>query len=375
MIKKLLILVLVIGFVSCEKESKPEGFVVNASIDESVNGKVAKLTNVDPKNPYVLDTALVSNGNVTFKGNVKQPDMFVLTIDGVSGSLPMMIENKSIEVNLYEGELHNSIINGSKENDIYKTFRDNTGPLREYNQTLGETYRKAQLSDDKATMQAVKKKFDSLVEINTQESIKIIKENNDLVISVFMLQNFLQSKKIDSKQASEILNSFTDEVKKSRAAQEVKDIIEASLTTEIGSVAPNFSAPDPDGKIISLQDIKGKVTIIDFWAAWCGPCRRENPNVVKVYNKYHDKGLEIIGVSLDGTKRQNNPKDAWVNAIASDSLNWHHVSNLNYFNDPVAKLYNINSIPATFILDENGKIIAKNLRGSALEQKISELLD
>ena len=126
--------------------------------------------------------------------------------------------------------------------------------------------------------------------------------------------------------------------------------------------------------MVSLNDVKGKVTIIDFWAAWCGPCRRENPNVVRIYNKYHDQGLEIIGVSLDGTRNQKDPKNAWLNAIKKDELTWTHVSNLQYFQDPVAQLYNINAIPATFILDEKGKIVAKNLRGRALELKVQELL-
>ena len=145
--------------------------------------------------------------------------------------------------------------------------------------------------------------------------------------------------------------------------------------TEIGQKAPSFSAPSTDGKMIALNDIMGKVTIVDFWAAWCGPCRRENPNVVQVYEKYHDKGLEIISVSLDGNRRQQDPKAAWLQAIEDDKLNWHHVSNLNYFNDPVAKAYNIKSIPATFILDEKGNILAKNLRGNNLENKIAELLN
>ncbi|MDO1499000.1 TlpA disulfide reductase family protein [Winogradskyella maritima] len=108
---------------------------------------------------------------------------------------------------------------------------------------------------------------------------------------------------------------------------------------------------------MALADVLGKVTLIDFWAAWCKPCRAENPNVVSVYNKYHEKGLNIIGVSLDRTA------DAWKKAIEDDGLTWNHVSHVAYFNDPIAKLYNVNAIPAAFLLDENGVIIAKNLRG------------
>ena len=145
--------------------------------------------------------------------------------------------------------------------------------------------------------------------------------------------------------------------------------------TDIGKPAPDFTAPTDDGRTLALKDALGKVTIIDFWASWCGPCRRENPNVVKVYEKYHDKGLEIIGVSLDGNSRQADPRGLWLKAIEQDKLTWKHVSNLKYFNDPVAQAYNVRSIPATYILDEKGIIVAKNLRGAALEAKIAELLN
>jgi peroxiredoxin len=150
---------------------------------------------------------------------------------------------------------------------------------------------------------------------------------------------------------------------------------EREESISIGRKAPDFTSVDTNGKLVSLEAIKGKVTIIDFWAAWCGPCRRENPNLVRIYEKYHDKGLEIIGVSLDGNPRQKGAKDAWLNAIQKDNLTWYHVSNLQYFNDPIAKQFNINSIPATFIIDEDGLIVAKNLRGQALEDKIEELLN
>ena len=134
-------------------------------------------------------------------------------------------------------------------------------------------------------------------------------------------------------------------------------------------MAPDFSAPSPSGKLLALNDVKGKATLIDFWAAWCRPCRAENPNVVKVYNKYKGKGLSIIGVSLDKTA------EAWKKAIDDDGLEWHHVSNIAYFDDAIAKLYNVDAIPATFLLDENGVIVAKNLRGPALEARISEMLN
>ena len=139
---------------------------------------------------------------------------------------------------------------------------------------------------------------------------------------------------------------------------------------EVGQKAPEFSAPSPDGKQISLKESLGKVTIIDFWASWCGPCRKENPNVVALYNEFHTQGLNIIGVSLD----RPGQADKWKKAIADDKLTWNQVSNLKFWEEPIAATYGVKSIPATFILDANGVIVAKDLRGDALKAKVKELL-
>ncbi|HLP63620.1 TlpA disulfide reductase family protein [Flavobacterium sp.] len=134
-------------------------------------------------------------------------------------------------------------------------------------------------------------------------------------------------------------------------------------------MAPDFSAKTPTGKVVSLKESLGKVTIIDFWASWCGPCRAENPNVVALYNKYHSKGLNIIGVSLDDNAEQ------WKKAIASDQLTWTHVSNLKRWREPIAILYEVEQIPCTFLLDSSGKVIGKDVMGAELEERIQSLLE
>lgn len=138
-------------------------------------------------------------------------------------------------------------------------------------------------------------------------------------------------------------------------------------TTGSGSEAPEITLPDPDGKTQKLTSLRGKIVLLDFWAAWCGPCRRENPSLVAAYAKYHDKGFEIFQVSLDKTKSE------WVAAIKQDGLNWIHVSDLKFWNSPVARQYGIQSIPANFLLDKEGRIIARDLRGGALEEELAKL--
>ena len=150
---------------------------------------------------------------------------------------------------------------------------------------------------------------------------------------------------------------------------------EIIAATHLGKVAPNFSAPNPNGKIIDLNSVKGKATLIHFWSSWFKASRRENARLVQIYDTYHDKGLEMIGVSLDGNTNQKHPKSDWKNAIKEDQLIWSQISNLNYFNDTISKTYNIRSLPATFLLDSEGVIVGKNLKGNSLEKKLQELLN
>ncbi|WP_250432559.1 TlpA disulfide reductase family protein [Hanstruepera flava] len=373
MIKKILVAALVLFTISCEKEN--DSFLIKGKIDSFYSGRKIKLVKLDRIKTVTIDSTIITNGKLELKGSVESPDLYYIFIDNYKGSFPLIVENETMNIEFNKDTIANSIVTGSKENDIFKIYQDFAKPLRDQNAKLNQQFRVAQANNDMQTMQQIRAKYDSLVKVNNDKSIENIKKYNNAAISAVMLEDFLNAKVVTAKEAEEIYNTFTQDVKNTRSGKEIKRIVDATIATEIGSVAPEFSGTTPEGKTIALNDIRGKVTIVDFWASWCGPCRKENPNVVKVYNKYHEKGLEIIGISLDGNKRQNNPKEAWLKAIETDSLDWHHVSNLQYFNDPIAKLYNINAIPATFILDENGKIVAKNLRGPALEQKISELLD
>ncbi|MGJ8549305.1 redoxin domain-containing protein [Winogradskyella wichelsiae] len=363
-------------FLGCKSEPKRTDFIINGTAKDVYNGVRAYLK-VKQQNgrARVIDTAIVVNEKFTFTGNVLNPTFSLIAINSVNGELDFMLENNQIDININKSDIKQSTIIGSESHADYKIYRDNILELVKETKRLKMQLRNRKIRDSIS-------KLHKIAEKKQQEApINFIDTHRDSYYSLTLMEQEISKNNADIEAYLKAFNNLDSDIKSSTKGNAIKINLEKSLADylktaqiEIGKVAPNFEAPNLDGKMVSLNDVKGKVTIIDFWAAWCGPCRRENPNVVRIYNKYHDQGLEIIGVSLDGTRNQKDPKNAWLNAIKKDELTWTHVSNLQYFQDPVAQLYNINAIPATFILDEKGKIVAKNLRGRALELKVQELL-
>lgn len=367
-------------FTACNKEvKKTDGYLINGIAKGVYNGMRVHLKSAGDRGRQTpQDTAIVMNETFKFEGKIDYPQMWYLTVDNVAGILPIMIENETIDINLNKDNIETTTISGSKSNEALSEYSKKIKKLMDKRMNLDRKLRPQINPTDSVGKTKITEDFEKIEKELQEFPFQFLKENNDTYFSLSLIENILKGNPEDLEPIDNAYANLNSAIKNSTYGQIVKEDIEALkkknenlAMLNIGKEAPNFSAPDPDGKQVSLKEIRGKVTIIDFWASWCAPCRRENPNVVKVYNKYHDKGLEIIGVSLDKTGQ----KDNWLKAIEKDKLTWHHVSNLQYFNEPVAQLYNIQAIPATFILDVDGKIVAKNLRGQALEDKIAEILN
>ncbi|WP_296383844.1 TlpA disulfide reductase family protein [Winogradskyella sp.] len=381
---KRILTIAIIGLllVGCKEDNRTD-YVINGKAEGVYNGVRVYLKTLDFKTARerIIDTAIVMNEKFSFQGALEYPELRFLTVNSVAGRLSILIENNDIDININKDNISTSSITGSA---IHKAFQDYEAEFFEFQKEVKAIipeYRKSQNSTNKQYKDSLTDVLQKSKEELTLFPINYIKRNNTDYLSLIILEQEVDKGTNNIKICKETFENLDKKLKNypmgNKLGLKINDLNQIYLRTahlEVGNLAPDFKAPTPNGKIVSLNELKGKVTIIDFWAAWCGPCRRENPNVVRVYEKYHDKGLEIIGVSLDGQSRQQNPKKAWLDAIEKDKLTWNHVSNLKYFNDPIAKLYNITAIPATYILDSEGKIVATNLRGKALELKVKELL-
>lgn len=373
--KFLLGLITTFALVSCNQ--KPEGYEINGTLTGDVeDGTAVYLKAIgDDNQPTPIDTATVTNGTFQFAGTAGLPEMHYIFIDKTPGYTAVILENGEIDFSAQKDSLGFAKISGTPQNDIFADYLKQSKGISERANSIQADMQKATASRDQATINALQEEMGELQEEYKNFELNYIKNNPNGLISALLVDRALASRQLTAEEIRALYDGLSPEIKETKAAKGVLERLtefekkaETAKSTDIGAVAPEFSAPDPDGNQIALSDVKGKLTLIDFWAAWCKPCRAENPNVVSVYNKYHDKGLNIIGVSLD------RKADDWKKAISADNLNWNQVSNVAYFNDPVAKLYNVDAIPAAFLLDENGVIVAKNLRGPALEAKVAELL-
>jgi peroxiredoxin len=340
-------------------------FLIKGSIEGVDTGKVymLKLVNGQPQN---VDTADVTEGKFTFKGNMETPDLRILRLDEREYFAQFFLENSDVEIKAKKDSLRATRITGSPSQDIFKIYITEMEKFGKEMAGLQQRYQNAAQSGNTEEIEKARIDYQSMTDNNKVYSKNFVKEHSNSVVSAFIvfagMVDQLKDDELDS-----IVSNFSPEIGNSEYIIKLKEIVAERKKTAIGNTAPDFTMNTPDDKPIMLSSLRGKTVLIDFWASWCGPCRQENPNVVKLYQQYHEKGFEILGVSLDKSK------DDWVNAIKDDKLEWLHVSDLQYWQSSAAALYNVKAIPQSFLIDQDGKIIAKGLRGEALANKLAEI--
>ncbi|GAK94121.1 thiol:disulfide interchange protein [Nonlabens ulvanivorans] len=371
----LLPIIALLLIVSCKTEPKNDNtHFIEGAAPGVYNGMRVYLNKLNTtNNPMIIDTAVVMNEKFYFDKGDKTDfaEVRFLSMDTGNDRMIFIEGDEALSITLNQDSLWASSVTGSEENRILYEFRADQAAYQkrtnEFKTARGDAYR----SGDQQKGDDITKTWMNAEEAYKSEVFNIVNSNPDKLVSSMIIGDLVNSKLIDTDKALKLFNVLEGDVKESSITKSLESYLTKFTTTAIGAKAPIFEGKTPDGDVLKLEDVMGKVTLIDFWASWCGPCRRENPpNVVKAYKEYHDKGFNIISVSLD----RQNADAAWKAAIEKDEMDWYHISRLMYWQDPIAKLYNVTSIPATFLLDENGVIIAKDLRGQALHNKLSELL-
>jgi peroxiredoxin len=302
------------------------------------------------------------------EGTVAEPAIYKLGFENQEGIM-LVVDNNTIEVTADSGKVAQTYtVKGSKDSELIQQLNKIMQSMQENATALNQQFQEASSSGNQAEAKRLQEQFMALQQENQNQLKAFVKANPSSVVSVYTAGNILN---LDEQYT--FIDSMNTTFKAALPNSKYTKFLDARLSkmrsTAMGSAAPDIKLPSPNGQEIALTSLRGKYVLIDFWASWCGPCRKENPNVVRMYNKYKDKGFEIFGVSLDQDRAK------WLKAIENDKLTWPHVSDLKGWESAAASLYGITAIPQTVLLDKEGKIIAKNLRGEALEAKLASLLN
>jgi len=340
-------------------------------------GSPAKMYLVFNKgNERIIDSAIMVKGTFEIAGTIEEPAQGILILDNEGVGIQQLSAPDMISLFVEKGNIHvdskdslgNAVLGGTPLNVDQQKLNTLLGDVNTKHQALMAAYAAAS-DEEKATesfQQTIAQKYNGIVDEARAIHHEFIRSHPKSLVSLTILIE-LAGEDPDANEISPLLTGLSKELRAKPQAQALAE----QLKVAVGAVAPLFTQTDTIGKPISLESFRGTYVLLDFWASWCGPCRQENPNLVNAYQKFKDKNFTVIGVSLD---RQNG-KDAWLKAIHDDKLPWTQVSDLNSWKNEVALLYNVRAIPKNFLIGPDGKILATNLRGEDLHNRLTELLE
>ncbi len=348
---------------SCNSEPQ---YKITGTIEGLTSG-TALLQKGNQRTPITVDSVSFEKGKFVFKGAVPEPDFYIIKFADTLGVIPLLLENKEITINVHIDSIYDADIKGSESTTKFIEFDRNLGDFEMKFRDLYEEYVQANMSGDAAKVKEIEEQYEGIETEQMDYMKNFVKSNSKLFVGPFVTSQYLMVQ-IEHTELEQIAAEFDTTMNSSKYMVMINDRIGTMKRVAIGQPFVDFTLNDTTNTPVALSSVIGqKYVLIDFWAAWCGPCRHENPTLVKNYAKYKDKGFEIFGVSFDKSR------DAWIKAIQEDGIIWPQVSDLKYWDCEAGKLYGVRGIPHNVLIDKDGIIIAKNLRGDDLGAKLEEI--
>jgi peroxiredoxin len=368
---KLMLLILVL--LPCATYAQRKSCLIQGKLGLS-RSKTIFLLYTDPlTGASQKDSALVNKGSFAFKSTIRIPSKAILYSLPDYNRIDLYLEPGTIEVKSPDS-LSNAIVSGNIVNRDFNVLRKRIAPVQAKGKKINNEARvKMAASPELKEDKEFRKLWDDKIsEVGAESKLvykSFIEEMPGNLVTIEAI-DFIAGPNPDIATIKKLFSSINENVQKSLMGKQYAKKIDDLEKVNIGSIAPEFSQADTSGNLVSLKDFKGKYLLIDFWASWCGPCREESPNLVKAFNTYKNNNFSIVSISLD----KASARKAWLKAIAKDGLLWTQLSDLKGWDNEAGKLYSVSSVPKSFLISPEGKIIAKDLRGDALNKKLEELL-
>ncbi|MFA8450553.1 MAG: redoxin domain-containing protein [Bacteroidales bacterium] len=347
--------------------SSPERVSIEGNIAGLPDSTKVYLNVPQDRGMEAVDSVMTLGGKFQFKDSAYvHPRFFYFTVENTPTAYPIFMGKEVVKINGDVNAKKAFDIVAGKDQQLFNDFQKQTEAIGNEYMTAVQEYQAVENKEDTAKIRQLEEKINAIVDQGDSLFDTFIEENPNSLLTPSLIYPNLY--KFDYAKLDAAFKKMGGDAKYSPFYKKIEDKVKIMEAVQVGKIAPDFTLPDSNGEDVSLSSLKGNVILLDFWASWCGPCRRENPNVVAIHNDYKDKGLKVIGVSLDTDRK------AWLEAIQADKLFWTQVSTLDASDRPAADLYGVTGIPHIVVIDKDFKIVAKGLHGEELRQEVEKLI-